>query len=105
MFLTISNIVNNTLEADKRTHYMATLGSINETIQEVTNSYRWNIGKTVIVQSTSSGATVTFIDSASGVSTLNRILTPTGDDVSLTGSSWTATLYSTSLGWVLSYIL
>lgn len=87
------------LDAYKRRQYVAQTSGVNKTIDRIVNG---KVGDEIVIQSFSSGATVTFTSLAAGVATLERILTPTNTTLTKTGSFWTVTLKLTDLGWVLA---
>ena len=88
----------NSVNARRRTQYVALTGSVNKTLSQITGG---KIGDEVIVQSMSAAATVTFTHLAAGVTTLERIICPGGANLTKTGSFWTVRLKLNSVGWLL----
>jgi hypothetical protein len=95
----LAGLVGTSVDCKKRTSYVAGTSAVNVTISSITNG---NVGDVVVFRSTSTGATVTFVDNDAAAGTSNRILTPATGNLVKTGSRWAVTAYRTATGWVLS---
>jgi hypothetical protein len=95
----LAGLVGTSVDCKKRNSYVAGTSAVNVTISSITNG---NVGDIVVFRSTSTGATVTFVDNDGAAGTSNRLLTPATGNLVKTGSRWAVTAYRSATGWVLS---
>jgi hypothetical protein len=95
----LAGLVGTSVDSKKRTSYLAGTSAVNATIKSIISG---NVGDVVVFRSTSTGATVTFVDNDVAAGTETRLLTPAKGNLVKTGSRWTVSAYRTATGWILS---